>query len=673
MRHGRATIGGCGGRDGSGRGGPRPTRRAAWIFAGLFLLSLVSSRPSFAQASPAGGGLLLRTADGAAEAAPLLEIDVALRVTGPIARGTVMQRFRNPTERWLEGVYVFPLPEGAAVDGLRMRIGDRIVEGEVREREEARRSYERARDEGRRATLVEQQRPDVFTAKVANVGPGAEIQVEIEFQQTLRLDEGAFSLRLPWIVAPRFTPTDVVGRAEDETHGPPGAAAGAGPDVALAIELDPGFPLAEIESPSHAIAIEQLDLRRLLVTLRDDTAPADRDFVLRWRPAPGSEPGAALFTELRDDGSYLLLLLMPPDADAPARAPAREIVFVIDTSGSMGGPSMEQARAALKLALARLGPHDRFNVIAFESRTKKLFPAPVAADAAALESAASWVDGLEADGGTNMLPALIEALRGDTGGLELRQVVFVTDGCVSNERELFAYLREHLGRSRLFTVGIGSAPNGHFMEGAARFGRGSHTFIASPGEVGARMEALFAKLERPALTDVEVLWNDEVETWPDRVPDLYRGEPVLLAAKLSRFVGEVVVRGRLGGAPWEAHLPLSPGREELGIGKLFGRRKIAALMDGLVTGEDPERVRRDVVEVALAHGLVSRFTSLVAVERVPVRPRGEDLAQARLAAGLPAGFVLPAGATPAPLLLALAFAAAALGTALLLATRRQGA
>jgi Ca-activated chloride channel family protein len=347
----------------------------------------------------------------------------------------------------------------------------------------------------------------------------------------------------------------------------------------------------------------------------------------------------------------------------------REVVFVIDTSGSMGGPSIEQARRALELALRRLEPHDRFDVVAFDSEARALFGGPVFADPRAVGEAVRFVAGLEADGGTNVRPALELALHDEGHDVGLRQVVFVTDGCVGNEAELFAYLREHLGRSRLFTVGIGSAPNGHFMEGAARFGRGSRVFIASPDEVGERMEALFAKLERPSLTDVEIHWNDEVETWPARVPDLYAGEPVLVSARVERFVGDVLVRGRRGGVPFETRVPLVPGRPERGLARLFGRRKIEALMDGLVAGEDRDAVRERVVAVALEHGLVSRWTSLVAVERTPVRPPGEALADGEVATGLPAGFVLPAGGTAAPLWRALAVGAALAAALLCTATR----
>jgi len=660
MRTRRRAIGGCDGGLRSERGGPSAGRPIAWIAFGLLLASLASARPAGAQRPPLAPepsrepelwleGEALRTR------APLLEIDFALHVTGVVARGTVIQRFRNPTDRWLQGRYRFPLPETAAVDGLRMRVGDRVIEGAIREREDARRRFERAREAGQRASLVEQQRPDVFTARVANIGPGAEVEVEIDFQWALHVDESGLALRLPWAVAPRFVPTGASAAGHEPIAGglnPPEGTGG--PDVVFALDLDPGFPLARLESPTHAIAVEQLDWERLRVTLAGGVAPADRDFVLRWRPTPGDVPRAALFHEKRGGENYLLLMMLPPDVERDAPRSAREIIFVIDTSGSMGGPPIEQARRALALALGRLEPRDRFNIVAFASEARALFHEPLHADPRALEDALRWVGALEADGGTNMLPALALALRDEGGGDGLRQVVFVTDGCVGNEPELFAYLHAHLGRSRLFTVGIGSAPNAHFMAGAARFGRGSRTDIASPREVGERMAALFEKLERPALTDVEIHWNDAVETWPARVPDLYGGEPVLVSARVERFVGDVLVRGRLGDVPWEQRVALVPGPAERGLDKLFGRRKIEALLDELVAGGDEARVRERVVAVALEHGLVSRWTSLVAVERTPVRPPSEALAGGEVVAGLPAGFVLPAGATEAPLWRALA-------------------
>ena len=686
----REKAGGCGGRGCSGCGGPRRWRRTVGAFLLVAMASLAPSRTLLAQTvpdatsaeTPPGGHLLLRAADGSESVAPVLEVDVVLRVAGMVARGSVSQRFANPSDRWLEALYVFPLPEHAAVDGLRMQIGERRIEGEIREREQARRVYEAARANGQRASLLEQHRPNAFTSRVANIPPRSEIRVEIDFQQSVAYRDGEFDLRLPWIVAPRYFPpgaTSGEAVADDAAMlsreaAAAAAAEGVAPDVALAIDLDPGVALDAIESPTHALRFEHLDANRLLVTLEDDTVPADRDFVLRWRPTPGRQPMASLFREERDGEHYLLLMLLPPAASEaegpPARAPeAREIVFVIDTSGSMGGASIVQARAALRLAIERLEPRDRFNVIAFASETRTLFPKSTHADPGAVERALDFVDGLEAGGGTDMLPALLAALRDERGGDGLRQIVFVTDGCVGNEAQLLSAVRAGLGRSRLFTVGIGSAPNGHFMDGAARFGRGARVSIASPEEVGTRMEALFAKLERPALTELEIAWPDRTESWPARLPDLYFGEPLVVTARVSRFLGDVRVSGNLGGRPWEAALPFAPGRSELGIEKLFGRRKIAARMDGLITGDSEEDVKRDVLETALEHGLVSRYTSLVAVERTPARPLGEGLAEGRAAPGTPAGFVLPQGATPAPLWLAWALASGLAGVGFALRAR----
>jgi len=668
---------------GCGREGARPARGAAraarWSL--LFLL-LAASRPAFA-AETGGGALWLGGADGdpaRAVAAPLLQVDVAVRVTGSVAHATVTQRFHNPADRWTEGAYGLPLPERAAVDGLRMRVGERVVEGEVREREQARRRYERARDEGHRASLVVQRRPDLFTTGVTNMAPGAEIEVAVDLQWTLRRDGEEHTLRLPWIAAPRFVP-DGAGTTAAEAG--PVAPAGPRPDVALAIDFDPGLPVTELASPTHAVALEHLGPTRLLITLHEGTAPADRDFVLRWRPVAGTAPRAALFSEAHDGAHYVLLHLVPPEPEALPRPPAREVVFVVDTSGSMDGPSIRQAREALALALRRLRPEDRFNVVAFDDDTRALFPAPVRADRRHVDEALAWVGRLAAGGGTRMAPALAAALRDpDPERRGVRQVVFVTDGCVGNERELFALIRARLGRTRLFTVGIGAAPNARFMAGAARFGRGSHVDVAAPGELAARMATLFARLEHPAVTDLEVAWHDAVEVWPARLPDLHAGEPLWLVARLERLVGEVVVRGRRGDAPWEVHLPLEarpppaaagPGP---GIARLWAREKVRARMDDLVAGADPERVRADVLEVALRHGIVSRWTSLVAVDRTPVRPRGETLARGDVAAGLPAGWRLPQGATAAPwwtLLSGSALTAAGLLYVALAVARRKAA
>lgn len=612
------------------------------------------------------GTLWVRLADGSVQPAPLQATEVELHVTGLVARARVVQRFANPVDAWLEGLYVFPLPEQAAVDHMDLRVGSRVIEGQIQEKQKARRTYAKARREGRKASLVEQERPNLFTTSVANIGPGEVVQVAIEYQETLRYDAGTFRLRLPLVAAPRFAPGGeaAAAAAQGAVSAVPAAFTPEVPlvdsaedpvnPVRITVKLDFAYPIERLVSPTHVVFAEELAAGHHTVELQDY---ADRDFVLEWRPAPGSEPRAALHAEPHPDaqGSDVLLMVMPPDGAEPERL-ARDVIFVVDVSGSMGGASIRQARAALRLALARLEPADHFNVIRFNSDMEMLFPTSVPADPAHREHARAWVDALEADGGTDMGPALRAALGGDRGVGELRQVIFMTDGSVANEEALFETIVSGLGRSRLFTVGIGSAPNAYFLRRAARFGRGTHTLVASPGDVQARMEELFAKLERPVLSDIEVLWNDEVEMWPERIPDLYAGEPVVVTARLARSVGEVTVRGRRAGRPWEVRLPLHEGEPASGIGVLWARRKIASLMDSLAGGADANEVRGAVVALALEQHLVSRWTSLVAVDVTPSRPPDEALAGGVVPANLPAGWdpaavgLLPRGATPAPLL-----------------------
>jgi Ca-activated chloride channel family protein len=341
-----------------------------------------------------------------------------------------------------------------------------------------------------------------------------------------------------------------------------------------------------------------------------------RDFELVWQPDLGLVPEATVMAEKSGDQNYALVLVTPP-AGMPERIP-RETVFIIDSSGSMEGQSMEQARAALLLALDDLGPSDRFNVIDFDSDARRLFGVSQPADRVNVEAAKQYVAGLTADGGTEMLSAIQLALPETvTPGL-VRQVIFITDGQVGNEQQLFSYIHSNLGDSRLFTVGIGSAPNSHFMRNAARFGRGTFTFIGDVAQVQERMGEMFAKLGSPVMTAIEVTVSDPTaEVWPQRVPDVYRGEPLVIAVRVSDPNAKVAIRGRIGQKSWTRELALPRPSEERGIAKLWARQKIESAMDRLSEGVEPAVVRGEVVDVAMRHHLVSQYTSLVAVDRTP--------------------------------------------------------
>ncbi|OLF80789.1 hypothetical protein AWH62_13790 [Maricaulis sp. W15] len=518
------------------------------------------------------GALLIKTIEpGRYIPAPMVATDIAFDISGPVIRATITQRFENPSDAWVEATYVFPLPEDSGVDRLRMQVGDRFIEGEIQERQAARRTYEAARRNGQRASLVEQERPNMFTTSVANIGPGETIIVQLEYQSVARFYEGRYELRQPLGLTPRYIPQDsdflLASTGSDGSAAVPDAARITPPilhpstepgdqlrlPVTITADLDAGFALGEVASLYHATLVERRPDETAHITLAAGPIPANRDFVLTWRAADPHAASAALFIEEWQGETYLLAQVLPPAemSDATPRRD-RETIFVIDNSGSMGGASMRQARAALITALQRLEPTDRFNVIRFDNTMDQVFPEAVPANEANINTALAFARRLEAQGGTVMLPALNAALH-DTrseSDEQVRQVVFLTDGAIGNEAQLFSAIDSGLGRSRLFPVGIGSAPNSYFMSRAARLGRGTFTHIGQVSEVEARMEALFTALERPVMTDLDVLFPQDAlsEIWPAPLPDLYHGEPVTLTARLGRRDGVMVIEGALAGA-----------------------------------------------------------------------------------------------------------------------------
>jgi Ca-activated chloride channel family protein len=595
------------------------------------------------------GTLLFKTnQQGRYTPAPILSTDVQIAVTGIIARATVRQEFTNPNQKkgdWLEGVYVFPLPETAAVDHLRMHVGDRIIEGQIKERSEAKKVYEKAKQEGKRTSLVEQERPNIFTTSVANIGPGERVIVEIEYQETVRYDQGTFQLRFPMVVGQRYIPGTAVIIEGQELNGlgamldtdrvpdasritplvqKPGQ--GSINPVSLSLSLTPGFPVAKVESLFHPVIVIPDHDGGYHISLKKDAVPADRDFQLTWSPAPSTEPSATVLTEQRNGETYVMLLLVPPTQqhDATPLMP-RDLTFVIDTSGSMAGPSIEQAKSALATALTRLTTQDRFNVIQFNNTVRSLFSSPQPVTTAAMRKAIRYVESLSADGGTEMLPALRQALKSPQDSTRRQQIVLITDGQVGNEDELFELLHHRLGTRRVFTIGIGSTPNSHLMRKTAEFGRGTFTYVGNVSEVKDKLEALFKKLERPVLNDIQLDrtgWTG-LEQYPSTITDLYEGEPIVLALKASSFPDQAILRGQMGTQPWSLPVSMKHVTNRGGLSVYWARQKISALMDEAFTGTAEETVRTGVLDIALAHHLVSKYTSLVAVDVTPVRPVGK--------------------------------------------------
>lgn len=635
----------------------------SWLWVLALILVLVSGPKTASADGPTpgqmqSGSLLLRMEHGYSSAT-LLNTEVSMKISGLVARVTVKQQFRNDSPNWVEGIYVFPLPDRAAVDRMRLHIGERFIEGEIQEKDHARKTYENAKQAGKKASLVEQQRANLFTTSVANVAPGELVVIEIEYLEDIRFDDGSFSIRFPMTLTPRYISGDV---ADASRITPPQVRSSTGQRISLSASVHTGVPLEIIASRYHPVSVAE-ENDRYTVTLSGDDIAMDHDFELVWRPVRSVAPRAMVFKERVAGKSYYLLMVLPPDQEQVLRASmAREMIFIVDTSGSMHGVSIAQAKRALQLALEGLNANDLFNVIEFNSTTNALYPYSMPASTSNVREAADFVRRLKANGGTEMRPALALALGSRPSQSHLRQIVFITDGSVGYEDELFSMIEQRLGDARLFTVGIGSAPNSWFMRKAAEAGRGSYTFISALHEVSEKMGRLFRKLEHPQVTNIEVQWPSGVvvDSFPATIPDLYLAEPVSVRVRASgdfRPGAVVHISGNSISGAWSTQIPVDSVMASEGIAALWARARIGELMDVERRHDDADGSRSAIIATALEHHLVSKYTSMVAVDKTPVRASGDPLQSEQIPNLMPYGqsgnaiFGFPATATNGPLLL----------------------
>jgi Ca-activated chloride channel family protein len=434
--------------------------------------------------------------------------------------------------------------------------------------------------------------------------------------------------------------------------------------VTIHVALETGFTLASLDSDFHPIEVLEVTPSAFEVNLQQQRTLANRDFVLRWQPQANEQPQGAFFSQQLGNDNYGLLMVLPPIEQQGAQVLSKEVVFVIDTSGSMHGQSMEQAKQALLLGILRLNVGDRFNVIEFNSNASSLFTSAQMASDENKAYARRFVSNLVAEGGTNIAAALGLSLPrtapSTTDESMVRQVIFITDGSVSNESQLFDIIHAELGDSRLFTVGIGSAPNSRFMRGAARVGRGTFTYIGSISQVKQQMSELFVKLESPVLTDINIAdssgnsLTDNVDYWPNPIGDLYLGEPIIVSLRLPVDQQNLVVSGKLATSEWQMDIPVTTGGSEKGLDVLWARNKIHSLSEGARDAKQRINNEKLITQLGLDYHLVTRYTSLVAVDVTPTKPQGEQAKDSKVANHLPDGWTahkphgqLPQGATSA--------------------------
>nr|WP_231708252.1 marine proteobacterial sortase target protein [Sphingomonas populi] len=632
------------------------TRRRLAIGAiglvGVVLGSLAAAQAQAADAGdPAAGGALLLQArdnkDGTPAALPAVRLgtDMDVIVNGPVMRVRMTQAFRNTSKGWMEATYLYPLPDDGAVDTLKMVVGQRVIVGHIKRRAEARDIYERAKAQGQRSGLVEADRPNLFRTNVANVGPGETVLISIEYQAPVRQLGGEYAMRLPLVVGPRYVPprslTSSAGLADAARVTAPLAAPGAPLNpVSITIHLAPGFVPANIISPYHRIRVVDAGPAERTITLAMGEEPADRDFELRWRSA-SADPMLSLFRQAIGGQQYVMATITPQTRVEPGKVAPREMIFVIDNSGSMGGGSMDAAKQSLLHALGTLRPEDTFNVIRFDNTMTQLFEQPTPASVEQVEIARKFTAGLEAAGGTEMLPALKAALvDGHPANKGVRQIVFLTDGDLSDEKDMMAEIAAHGGRSRVFMVGIGSAPNNYLMRRMAEAGRGTYTNIGEGNEVLAKMTALLDRLKTPAMHDIAVrVEGSPLDLTPHDLPDLYAGEPLVLLGKGDDLKGTLVVSGMIGDTRWSQRVDLGQAAASPAVARLWASRSIADVEAERWSGQlESAAADEKIAQLGLAYDLVTTQTSLVAVDETSARPEGAKLTSEDLPLLLPKGW-----------------------------------
>lgn len=600
----------------------------------------------------AGCGQLTTMEGGVPVPLPLEHTAVHIDVVGPVAVGAVRQRFGNPFNNAIEAVYVFPLPHDAAVHDFLLTIGERRIRGVVREREEARELYEAARAQGYSASLLSQERPNVFTQNVANIAPGHSIDVELAYLEPVDHDDGWQELAFPMVVGPRYNPVGsergvgAVARGNggssmhpSEVHYlRPGERSGH--DIAVEVSLRPGLPLERIESPSHDVTVENRADRTIVRLAAHESLP-NADFRLRWRLAHDG-----LAASLVRQGEHALLTLYPPDGMDGLPPSPTEHVFVLDTSGSMSGAPLAVLKRAMHVALGSLSPSDTFHLLSFSNAVGALAPRPLTADPANIALARRWLDRLHAGGGTEMLPALEAALTRPGDGERPRVVTFLTDGFIGNEEQVFAAIQRRTAEARVFAVGIGSSPNRWLLaEMAARSG-GADAVIGLDEDPGRVVAGYFARAVRPALTELRLTWQGaRAEPSVELPRALLVGRPIVLPVALSD-VGDgplsVTVSGSIGRAAREfgpVHATSCEDLEVRALSKVWARGRLAQLAAEarIADPRDASALCASMTRLALEHGLVSSFTSFLAIDSAQKVTDGGTPARVDVAVPLPRG------------------------------------
>lgn len=619
------------------------TTKALMVTVCLVLLGTVYSGLCQDQVVPTQGTLQVITPEGQSTGGfPLKHTEVNVDVSGYIAYVEVKQYFTNPYQDPIEAVYVFPLPQNAAVNDMTIKVGDRTIRGEIKEREEARKIYEQARDAGHITAILEQERPNIFTQSVANIIPGDEIEVTIKYVQVLNYDEGKYEYVFPMVVGPRFIPgtpndtpsdggwaqnTDKVPDASRIT--PPVLKPGerSGHDINVTVNINAGVNIYEVTSVSHKIDVSRNDESSVNVKLHPQDRIPNKDLIIRYKVA-GDKPQYALLTHRIAEEGYYLLMIQPKEKYATNEITPKELIFVIDCSGSMSGKPIEKAKEVIRRFLKGMNSNDTFQIIRFSEKASGLSAHPVKNTPENVKKALQYIDSLSGQGGTMMIEGIKAALDYPYDSNRLRVVAFLTDGYIGNETEILAAIQDKLGGARLFSFGVGTSVNRYLLDRMAETGKGIVQYVRPDEDTYEVVEKFYRRINNPCLTDIEISYRgvEVADTYPENIPDLFDSQPLFIYGKYTGAgEGLVILTARASGRTVKIKVPVEfpeENKENESIATIWARQKIRDLMSRQYHGEREDLVKR-ITEIALKYRLMSQYTSFVAVEENFVIEAGE--------------------------------------------------
>jgi len=621
-------------------------------FAAIVLVSWLAVSPHLAVAVPTPNEGRLDALDPKGQplgACPLRHTDVTVDIAGFVARVTVRQQFHNPFKDKIEAVYTFPLSQNGAVDRMTMTIGDRIIEGEIKERGEARQIYEAAKAAGNVASLLDQERPNIFTQSVANIEPGEKVDITISYCETLEWKDGLYQFGFPMVVGPRYVPgqptgpqgtgfsppTDQVPDANRVTPPvtPPGTRAGH--DISITVNLDAAAPIRFLESQQHEVdvAYPAPDKSRAVVKLKNLATIPNKDFVLVYQTA-SEEIQDTVLAHTDERGKFFTVVLQPPKRVRSQLIVPKELVFVIDSSGSMQGFPIDTAKQAMRLCIEGAHENDTFNLITFSGHTSFCFEKPVPNTPENRKKALAFLENLQGSGGTEMMAAINACLAGQDDAERVRVVCFMTDGFVGNDMAIIDAVKRNAATARVFSFGIGSSVNRFLLDGMAHAGRGEVHYILNPQQAAGAAERFYERVRTPVLTDVALDFGGLAveEVYPPQVPDLFSSTPVVVKGRYKQGgKGVITLRGKTGEGRFErkieVDLPAEQPKDDA-LASLWARAKVEHLMNqdmlGFQQGNPNPAIKEEILGLGLRHRLMTQFTSFVAVEKVRITEGGQS-------------------------------------------------